>query len=301
MARKQRAPIRVGIAGWDYRDWKGVVYPAPRPRGFDPLRYLTRFVDLIEINSTFYGPARPEVAERWVRRVEDAADFRFTAKLWRRFTHERDTAWSPDDVRTARAGLDVLYGSGRLSAVLVQFPWSFRNDERGQDWLADVTAAFADYPLVLEVRHDSWQTREFFEWLAGEGIGFVNLDQPLFRRSIGPSARVTASVAYIRVHGRNYSDWFRKDAGRDARYDYLYPVEELKPWARRAKQAADHERSGSVDVVFNNHYRGQAVVNAVQFRKLVEGRRAPAPETLVAAYSDALSAFAVPVAADTDE
>src|SRR5690606_41954035 len=55
------SPIRVGVAGWDYADWNGVVYPQPKPRGFDPVRYLAGYIDLIEINSTFYRPPRSPV------------------------------------------------------------------------------------------------------------------------------------------------------------------------------------------------------------------------------------------------
>jgi uncharacterized protein YecE (DUF72 family) len=145
---------------------------------------------------------------------------------------------------------------------------------------------------VVEVRHETWNVPAFLRWLAEQGIGFVNLDQPRFRRSTGPSAHVTAAVAYIRVHGRNCAEWFRRAAGRDERYDYLYSPAELRPWVRRARQAAARPQSDPVDVVFNNHYRGQAVVNAVQFRWLLDGRVATAPPPLVAAYADVLAGMA---------
>ena len=128
-----RAPIRVGVAGWDYRDWKGVVYPEKKPRGFDPVRYLAQFLDLIEINSTFYRPVRPEVAERWAERVEDLEGFRYSAKLWRRFTHERDEAWTTADVRAVRDGMRPLHRAKKLDALLVQFPWSFKNEEPSRE------------------------------------------------------------------------------------------------------------------------------------------------------------------------
>ncbi len=73
--------IRVGVAGWDYPDWLGVVYPPAVGRDFDRMRYLARFVDLIEINTSFYGPPRPKTARSWAERVADLRDFRFTAKL----------------------------------------------------------------------------------------------------------------------------------------------------------------------------------------------------------------------------
>src|SRR3982750_3025717 len=60
--------IRFGPAGFLYKDWEGVVYPSPRPRGFDPLAYLANYFDTVEINSTFYGPARPSTAQSWARR-----------------------------------------------------------------------------------------------------------------------------------------------------------------------------------------------------------------------------------------
>lgn len=291
MAKRARSPIRVGVAGWDYRDWKGVVYPDPRPRGFDPLRYLAGYLNLIEINTSYYGPPRVPVARKWLARVQDVPSFRFTAKLWRRFTHERQSSWTRADVRQVRRGFDVLQEGGRLDAVVAQFPWSFKYGAGTLEWLEDVTAEFASYPLVLEVRHESWNTPQFLEWLGERGVGFVNLDQPLFRRSIKPSAHVTSAVGYIRVHGRNYSDWFRKNAGRDARYDYLYDPKELKPWAARAKQAAENAQTTAVDVVFNNHYKGKAVVNAQQFRKLIEGTRPAAPPALVAEYGAELRGY----------
>src|SRR5690606_12555605 len=123
------SPIRVGVAGWDYADWNGVVYPQPKPRGFDPVRYLAGYIDLIEISSTFYRPPRSAVAEKWAARVRDLDHFRYTAKLWRRFTHERTEAWTHGEVRSVRNGFHPLHQAGKLGAVLIQFPWSFKNDD----------------------------------------------------------------------------------------------------------------------------------------------------------------------------
>ncbi len=287
-----RAPIRIGVAGWDYRDWKGVVYPEKKPKGFDPVRHLARFLDLIEINSTFYRPARPEVAERWAERVEDLEGFRYSAKLWRRFTHEREEVWSAAEVRAVRDGLRPLLRADKLDAVLVQFPWSFKNEEANREWLADLVDTFREFPLVVEVRHESWNEPDFYAWLGEEGVGFVNIDQPLFAKSIRPSAKGTARVGYVRVHGRNYKEWWRKGGDAGARYDYLYEPAELRPWVERTREIADDRRTRVVDVVFNNHSRGKSVVNAVQFRKILTGRKAPAPAELIEAFPEELKAYA---------
>jgi uncharacterized protein YecE (DUF72 family) len=286
---KRSAPIRVGVAGWDYKDWKGVLYPEPSPSDFDPLPFLARYLDIIEVNSSFYGPPTTKTAKRWLERVAEVENFRFSAKLWQRFTHERKTPWTREEVAETKRGLRPLLRSGRLSALVVQFPWSFRHEEGNREWLDDVRRTFAEFPLVVEVRHESWNIPEVFAWLAEHGVGFVNIDQPRFSKSIGPSAHATSHVGYVRVHGRNYSDWFRRNAGRDARYDYLYPLAELRSWVARAREVAREPDVEAVDVIFNNHYRAQAVVNALQFSKLLTRRVVKAPPLLAERYPEPLA------------
>jgi len=262
----------VGVAGWDYDDWKGPVYPVPAPRGFDPLAWLSGWFDLVEVNSAFYRPASGKAVRSWLSRVEGRPDF-----------------------RAAREELDILAGAGRLGAALLQFPWSFKRNEDSREWLRAVTGALRGLPLVLEVRHASWNVPELYASLSAQGIGFVNLDQPIFRNSLAPSAVATAQVGYVRIHGRNAQDWFREGATRDERYDYLYTPEELRPWAERVRQIAASPRVTDVHVVTNNHFAGQEVVNALQLRSMLEGRKVEAPETLFGSYGPALAPFAVPV------
>lgn len=290
----QDGRIRIGPAGWSYKDWAGVVYPAPKPRGFDPLSYVAGYFDTVEINSTFYRPAPARNAHSWLDRVEGNPSFRFTVKLWKRFTHERKEAWGAGEVKEARAVLDTLQTGERLGAVLVQFPWSFRRTDENREWLDDVTRAFDDFSLVLEVRHASWNTPEFYHELTDRGIGFVNIDQPLFHDSIKPSARATSPVGYVRVHGRNYKEWFREGAGVEARYDYLYSADELRPWAERATEIAAAPQTQEVYVVTNNHFRGKAAANALMLRSMLEERSVPAPPALWEEYQSELGGYAEP-------
>lgn len=282
--------IRYGPAGWEYADWAGIVYPRPEPPGFDRLAYLARFFGTVEINASFYRPFPAEVAGKWCERVAGADRFRFAAKLWRRFTHEREP-YGAEDVRQARAALDRLQAGGRLGAVLLQFPWSFRREAAAEGWLRGLFRAFTGLPLVLEVRHASWDAPEVLAELAEAGVGIVNVDQPRFRNTIRPHADVTSPVAYVRVHGRNWRDWFRKGAGRDARYDYLYSARELEPWAERVREMAASSWAPDVYVVTNNHFRGQAVANAKMLEAMGEGRAVDAPPGLTARYPEALAPF----------
>ena len=284
--------IRIGPAGWSYKDWAGTVYPAPKPRGFDPLSYLAEYFDTIEINSTFYRPAAATTADEWIRRVASRKDFRFTAELWSRVPHERGSAFTTADVDAVHDGMAPLLEADRLGAVLLQFPWSFKRTDENRQWLDDVTRAFRRYPLVLEVRHESWNVPGFYQELADRGIGFVNIDQPRFRHSITPSATATSPVGYVRLHGRNYEDWFREGAGVEERYDYLYSAAELDPWVERAKDVAAATLESFI--ITNNHFQGQAIANAVMLKAMIDGAPAAAPPPVAAAYQTQLEGFVRP-------
>lgn len=298
-AAKGKAKTRLGPAGWLYKDWEGIVYPADKPKGFDPLHYIAGFFDTVEINSSFYGPPLPKTTTSWVKRVKDHHDFRFTAKLWKRFTHERGKAWTRGEVDQVRHGFDVMMEAGKLGAVLLQFPWSFKHTEANVEWLGDVIRTFNSYPLVVEVRHTSWLAPEFLASLEDEGVGFVNIDQPLYHNSIGPSTHVTSRVGYVRVHGRNYKDWFRDKATVEQRYNYLYKPGELEPWAERTREIAESPGTHEVYVITNNHYKGKAVANALMMKSMLTGERVPAPAGVVEAYGDVVGDYTVPAEQDT--
>ncbi len=276
------AKFYVGTAGWSYEDWEGLVYPRPKPRGFHPLPFLARFIDTVEINSTFYRTPPAGMSNSWVKRVEAFPDFMFTVKLLQAFTHERQ-AISQKDVDAFKAGIAPLVAARRLAALLVQFPWSFANTPANTDYLVRLFGLFADHPLALEVRHRSWTTPDFFRLLAEHRVGFCNIDQPLFPSCLPPSAEATnPDFAYVRMHGRNAKDWFRKEAGRDDRYNYLYANDGLEEWVSRIRQLG--KKSGRVFVITNNHYKGQALANALQIKNLLTGEKLDIPETLLETY-----------------
>ncbi|MDQ5843712.1 MAG: DUF72 domain-containing protein [Acidobacteriota bacterium] len=284
--------IRVGPAGWSYKDWEGIVYPQKPGAKFDPLEYIARFFDTVEINSSFYRPFTVSTAKSWVNRVATASDFRFTAKLHRVFTHERGKA-TPEDEKAVRGGMDELASAGKLGAVLVQFPWSFKNTDDERLYLSKLLAQFKTYPLVLEVRHSSWNNAQIHEWLTELGVGICNIDQPLFTRSIKPAAETTSQIGYVRLHGRNFQDWFREKAPRDDRYNYLYTLDELEPWITRIKEVA--RKTHESYVITNNHFRGQAVVNALEIKSILTEEPVVAPAPLFEKYPQ-LSNLAKPEA-----
>jgi uncharacterized protein YecE (DUF72 family) len=221
---------------------------------------------------------RPDHAGSWLGRVASNPRFIFTAKLWQRFTHESSATL--EDERAVRAGFDVLLKAGKLGAVLAQFPFSFHRSPETVEVLTEVITRFADYPLVVEMRHASWQTSETMELLREYQVGFCSIDQPIIGRSLEPSVDTTSAVGYVRLHGRRYDTWFSDDpqTAPHERYNYLYSREELNPWIARIRTITQHTRD--TFVITNNHYQGKAAVNALELISILKETKVKVPEPL---------------------
>jgi uncharacterized protein YecE (DUF72 family) len=282
--------IRIGPAGWSYTDWAGVVYPRSRSRSFHEAEYLARFFDTIEINTSFYQALQPDMVRPWIAWVSHNPHFLFTAKLWRRFTHDRDGG--REEERAFKRGLEPLAQEKRLGALLLQFPWSFKWTRENREYLGALAMEFMEYPLVVEVRHSSWDRPEAFELIGDLGVGFCNIDQPVVGRSLAPTAEAIGPVGYVRLHGRNYNEWFGASQLHE-RYNYLYSMDELEPWAERVKHVA--ERSQTTFVITNNHFEGKAVANALELEALLTGETVQVPEILKHRYPE-LARIAAPPA-----
>jgi len=284
--------IRIGTAGWSYEDWNGIVYPSRPPRGFDRLAAMASLFDTNEINSTFYRIPDARQTAAWARRVSFNPRFQFTAKLFRGFTHERKAG--ADEERAFREAMRPLRSEGRLGAILVQFPYSFREDSKHRGELEAILDRFATLPLAVEFRHASWDRDDVAAWFWDRGVAFVNIDQPRLHENLPETNRVTGPIAYYRFHGRNSEKWFGPDTSNEQRYNYLYSDDELDPWLDRIRDSAARvgERGG-VYAVLNNHFRGQAVTNALMLQRELTGETREVPETLLQTYPQ-LSGVAKP-------
>ncbi|MGB8116323.1 MAG: DUF72 domain-containing protein [Candidatus Sulfotelmatobacter sp.] len=287
--------LRIGTAGWSYKDWEGIFYPpGMRGRREHPLEYLARFFDTTEINTSFYGPLKPELAKLWCRKVAAVnQNFLFTAKLYRAFTHSPIAVMEPtsaatirptdEDERRTREGLDAIANEGLLGALLIQFPVSFKNTSLNREYIERLLRQFIEYPRVVEVRHSSWNDAATLGAFAQENVGFCNIDQPLLGRSLRPTEHVTSTIGYIRLHGRNYEQWFDSD-NRNDRYNYLYSHGELAGWKDRIVNVA--EKAQATYVITNNHFESKAGVNALELKAMISGKRVLAPETLIQRYPE---------------
>ncbi len=190
---------------------------------------------------------------------------------------------SDEDEARTREGLDALASEGRLGALLIQFPVSFKNTSLNREYLERLLRQFIEYPRVVEVRHSSWNDAATLAAFAQKNVGFCNIDQPVLGRSLKPTEHVTSAIGYVRLHGRNYEQWFDSD-NRNDRYNYLYSPQELAGWKEKITSIA--ARAQATYVITNNHFESKAGVNALELKSMISGKRVLAPPTLIEKYPE---------------
>jgi len=281
-------PVYCGIAGWSYPDWTDYVYP--RKAG-NKLQYIAAYVDMIEINSTFYRPPESRIAASWLHETETLPDFFFTAKLHQSVTHEQRL--DPAIVSAFKTGLAPLAGAGRLKHLLAQFRYDFRDTTPNREHLQRLVDTFgAITRITIELRDTSWQGPEAAAFLNTLDATVAHLDYPADTGDFTPTLEPEKTDAYLRLHGRNHEAWFDRKAGRDETYNYLYPPQEVDTIIQRAMRIA--QRAKSLTIVGNNHFRGKQLVNILQIKARLCGRKVRVPPNLQAHYPDELDPIALP-------
>jgi uncharacterized protein YecE (DUF72 family) len=268
------AAIYIGTSGWSYPrgegTWNGYFYPSGR---VNELEYYSQFFNTVEVNSSFYRPPDPGVAANWARRTPPG--FLFAVKLWQKFTHPKmfeqttgeEAIISQQDVDVFQKSLEPLVASGKLGALLAQFPPSFKNDSQGKRILLAVLRTFGQYPLVVELRHRSWSDDPGTAGVLREQhAAWVQIDEPKFASSVAADVPLTADIAYFRFHGRNAKDWWTGD--NETRYRYLYSPEEIDELAGKIRDAGEKTRLRFA--YFNNHWKAYAPRNATDLKKALQ-------------------------------
>ena len=269
--------VYIGIAGWSYPDWKGIVYTSSK---IDQLEYISGFVDCLEINSTFYRPPFEKTTKSWLQKTSKRPDFFFTAKLHRSFTHEGKI--DAEIVKHFHRGFGPFLEAGKLKHLLVQFRYDFDDTNRNRRHLTKIVESFSKaFNLAVEVRHKSWQMPDALQFLEGLGVSVCNLDYPTTWNSFDMQQCTVGKNGYFRMHGRNAEKWFSK-AGRDETYDYYYNQDELTKIKQRVDELA--KAFETLTVIANNHYRGAELANALELKVLISGQKLPVPEGLLRTY-----------------
>lgn len=289
MTSHQLALPTVFPSDWQHPDWTTDFYGKPLSDAAR-IEFLAHYFDCAELRHTQWEFPRPETMAVWAHRVAHNPRFRFHPLLHRVFTHERSL--DPALVEQFCIGLRPLRAAGRMGCLVMQFPWVFKFTEENKQSFLALRRAFAEFPLVAEFRHASWQFPEALGVLIDYKVGYVNVDLPHHIRATGPSAELTSPIAYFRLHGHRRELWHREWEHQETRFvrePYEYSTLQLTEWQRRIERIAPY--ADSCFVAFANDAEAWSPQNALSMRALLGDARADAPEALLTTHGYALEGF----------
>lgn len=207
-------------------------------RDFPPeLSHLSRLAyyalqeNSIEINSSFYKIPQAKTVTRWASEVTES--FRFTFKLWKEITHQKNLLFSEADV--ARFMEAIQLPQTQQGCLLVQFPPSLQVNALSQLKALLVILKTYTWPIALEFRHRSWYKDEVFERLNQHQVAMVLQDMP---KSAAPLELTADDLVYLRFHGPSGN--YKGSYSESFLYEYASYITE---WQQEGK---------SVYVYFNN-------------------------------------------------
>jgi uncharacterized protein YecE (DUF72 family) len=292
------AQIRVGTAGWTDKTliasgW----YPPEADTPEKRLRYYASQFPLVEVDSAYYALPAEQTAAAWAARTPSG--FAFNVKAFSLFTqHPTPVRALPADLRESAgkagkervylkdvdpevagqawdrflAALEPLRESGKLGAILLQFPPWFPISRSNKEYITACAERAAPRRVCVEFRNRTWMTpdnqKETLEFLTAHQLPYVCVDMPQgYPSSIPPVLAATSDLAVVRLHGHS-DKWESKDI--QERFGYRYSDEELAKWAGNIQRLA--EDAAETQVVFNNCYRDYAQVNGLQLaERLTQG------------------------------
>ena len=235
--------VWVGTSGWNYKSWRGTVYPRGLPARTWLEHYATLF-DTVEVNATFYRLPKPEVPKAWAEQTPDG--FLFAVKGSRYLTHIKRLDDTTGGVERFFRAIDGLVAAGKLGPVLWQLPPTFRRDD---ERLASFLDGLPSGRHCVEFRHRSWFASDVRALLRERDVALVVADDA--RGSFG-KARRTADWMYARLHYGDLPDGDYSDAS-------------LRTWRRRL---AAWGGRGDVYAYFNNDWAiGRSARNAERYRR----------------------------------
>jgi uncharacterized protein YecE (DUF72 family) len=250
-------PIWIGTSGWQYRHWRGGLYP----RGLVTARWFDRYVEAfatVELNVTFYRQPTPSVFEGWARRAPDG--FLFAVKASRFLTHILRLREPQDSVDRLLEGASRL--GDHLGPILIQLPPDMPVEVERLD---ETLAAFpSGIRVAVEPRHRSWFVEPVLEVLRRHGAALCWADR---RRALNPTdpAWATAPWGYVRFHAGSGTP------------KGCYGERSLGTWLGRIQGAWRPEQD--VFAYWNSDFRGCAPRDAGWFSRLAADAGAPVTRT----------------------
>jgi uncharacterized protein YecE (DUF72 family) len=170
-----------------------------------------------------------------------------------------------------RRSIEILHGSGKLGALLLQLSPAFSPKMHTLSELDDLLGALGNYRIAIEFRNRNWvedqQLKETLDFLRAHSAAFVLVDAPVEKHfTIMPpelNEITNPQFAYLRLHGRDARAY---TTGKTvaSRFNYDYSDDEIEEVAQRARALA--QEAEEVHVVFNNNALDYAPHAAARMR-----------------------------------
>ena len=282
----------IGCSGWNYGDssekggWRNVFYPDNKTR---KLSYYSQFFNTVEMDATFYNRFYQHMTQGLFVGIARTTppDFKISVKVPEIITHDKRLDINKDvmvDLITFLDKISPLKNSNKLGAIIIQLPPSFTITESKKleeflNALTNNTNVQSNNNFAIEFRHTSWNTEGVLELLQHYDIASVLTDSPEKEHLefLSNENNITSrSTSVVRLHGRNTTQghyW----------YNYLYSQKELEPWVEKIGRI--NQKTDTIFVYFNNHYGGKALVNALQFKEMINHKPLPDNEKKVLEYA----------------
>ena len=282
-----RGRARIGVSGWRYKSWRTDYYPEGLPQR-DELGYLSRRLDAVEVNGSFYSLQRAASYRAW--RAQTPPGFRLALKGSRFITHNLKLGNAEQALANFLAS-GPLALDGKLGPIVWQLPerqrfdparleefcallprdfrsaraLALRHDHRVEDPWTEILRN-RRMRHALEVRNDTFFCDAAVRILRAHGVALAISDAPGWRLV----EELTAGFVYIRFHGSTEL------------YRSRYGDEEIARWADRISawlaggQPADarrvttrtvpYRRARDVWAFFDNDAGGHAPWDAERLR-----------------------------------
>lgn len=216
------------------------------------LCFYGSLMNSIEVNSSFYKIPMASTVRKWADEVPEG--FRFSFKLSKQITHNKDLAFDPDEVK--RFMEVISFAGDKKGCLLVQFPPSVRIYNLKQ--LAHLIGTLhghnpgGEWNIAIEFRHISLYQDDVYRLLEDYGIGVVIQDKPPAATPI--IMETDLPFVYLRFHGPGGS--YRGSYEDDLLYEY-------------AGYIRDWMASGKKVYTYFNNTMGDAVNNLYTLKDLV--------------------------------
>ncbi|MFW9867561.1 MAG: DUF72 domain-containing protein [Candidatus Thorarchaeota archaeon] len=247
--------IKIGTAGWDYKDWIGTFYPKFLDKS-QHLEYYSRYFDIVEINSTFYNIPSTTMVENWNNRVP--IYFRFIIKVWQNITHNLDDPELESFITSFFFRLAPL--RDKITAFLLQFPpWFKFTDNHFRKLKSLLNDIPSENRYIIELRDNTWFKPQILSRIISNKDFILGTT---YKPDLKSYYYQDQKNYYIRLIGDRALTVFNRIQRKQTR--------SIKELNQKINQLMNSKDIHEIFIIVNNHFAGFAPTSANELKKMFQ-------------------------------